>query len=83
MNFIPYLFKKDLIRLKYLLLVWLLLILAQSALAIGGINLAAEFLQFQMFLPLLTKLMSFLQGLMIIVIVPLIIQDDSLVGTMI
>ncbi len=81
MKFIPYLFKKDLIRLKYLLLVWLLLILAQSALAIGGINLAAELLQFQMLLPLLIKLISFLQGLMIIVIVPLIIQDDSIVGT--
>ena len=81
MKFIPYLFKKDLIRLKYLLLVWLLLILAQSALGIGGINLAAEILQFQMILPLLTKLISFLQGLMIIVIVPLIIQDDSIVGT--
>lgn len=81
MKFIPYLFKKDLIRLKYLLLVWLLLILAQSALGIGGHNLAAEYLEFQMFLPLLTKLISFLQGLMIIVIVPLIIQDDSIVGT--
>ena len=81
MKFIPYLFKKDLIRLKYLLLVWLLLILAQSALAIGGINLAAELLQFQMFLPLLVKMIGFLQGLMIIVIVPLIIQDDSIVGT--
>jgi hypothetical protein len=81
MKFIPHLFKKDLIHLKYLLLVWLLLILAQSALGIGGHNLAAEYLQFQTFLPLLTKLISFLQGLMIIVIVPLIIQDDSIVGT--
>ncbi len=81
MNFIPYLFKKDLLRSKILLLVWFLLILAQSALSIGGINLAAEFLEFQMFLPLLTKLFSALQGLMIIVIVPLIMQDDSLVGT--
>ena len=74
MKFIPYLFKKDLIRLKYLLFVWLLLILVQSALGIGGHNLAAEYLEFQVFLPLLTKLISFLQGLMIIVIVPLIIK---------
>ncbi len=80
MNFIPYLFKKDFLRIKSLLLVWFLLILAQSALSIGGINLATEFLEFQMFLPLFTKLFSFLQGLMIIVIVPLLIQDDSLVG---
>jgi len=81
MNFIPYLFKKDLIRLKILILAWLLLVLAQSALGIGGSNLAAEFLEFQMFLPLLAKLISSLQGLMIIVIVPLIIQDDPLAGT--
>ncbi len=81
MKFLPYLLKKDLIRLKYLLLVWLLLILAQSALGIGGHNLAAEYLEFQMLLPLLAKLISFLQGLMVIVIVPLIIQDDSIVGT--
>ena len=42
MNFIPFLFKKDLIRLKYVLLVWLVLILAQSALGIGGHRLASE-----------------------------------------
>ncbi len=81
MYFIPYLFKKDFLRIKILLFVWFLLILAQSALGIGGIDLAAEFLEFQMFLPLLAKLFSILQGLMIIVIVPLLIQDDSLVGT--
>ena len=81
MNFISYLFKKDIIRIKTALFIWLLLILAQSALSIGGINLAAEFLKFQMYLPLFTKLLSFLQGLMIIVVVPLLIHDDSLVGT--
>lgn len=81
MNFLPFIFKKDLIRLRLLFLVWLLLIIAQAALGIGGINIAAELLEFQMFLPLLTKLISFLQGLMVIVMVPLIIQEDSLVGT--
>lgn len=81
MNFLPYLFKKDFFRIKMLLLVWFLLIIAQSALSIGGISIAAEFLRFQVFLPLLTKLLGVLQGLIIIVIVPLIIQDDSLVGT--
>ena len=81
MIFIPYLFKKDLNRLKIIFFAWILLILAQLALGIGGSKLATEFLEFQMFLPLFTKLVGFLQGLMIIVIVPLIIQDDSLVGT--
>ena len=81
MNFIPFLFKKDLMRFKYLHLVWLLLILAQSALGVGGHRLASEIFEFQMFLPLLIRMIGFLQGLMIIIIVPLIIQDDSVVGT--
>lgn len=81
MNFIPYVFKKDLTRLKILLIVWLLLIAAQSALGIGGIKIASEILEFQMFLPMLTMLINALQGLMIIVMVPLIIQADSMVGT--
>ena len=81
MNFLPYVFKKDFIRLKWLFVVWLLLIMAQAALGIGGMNIAAELLEFQMVLPLLTKLMGFLQGMMIMVMIPLIIQEDSLVGT--
>ncbi len=81
MDFIPFLFKKDLKRLKYVLVVWLVLILAQSALGIGGPRLASESFEFQMLLPLLTKLIGFLQGLMMIVIIPLIIQADSVVGT--
>ena len=81
MNIITHLFKKDLMRLKYLLIVWLFLILAQSALGIGGNKIAAEVFEFQMILPLLAKMIGFLQGLMMIVIVPLIIQDDSIVGT--
>lgn len=81
MIFIPYLFKKDLNRLKVIFFAWLLLILAQLALGVCGNRLVAEFLEFQMAVPLFARLIGFLQGLMIIVIVPLIIQDDSLVGT--
>jgi len=81
MNTMTHLFKKDLMRLKYLLIAWFLLILAQSALGIGGNKIATEVFEFQMILPLLAKMISFLQALMMIVIVPLIIQDDSLVGT--
>ncbi|MCK5564806.1 MAG: hypothetical protein KAJ07_06130 [Planctomycetes bacterium] len=81
MNIITHVFKKDLIRLRYLLIVWLLLIVVQLALGIYGQRLAVETFELQMFFPLLTKLVSFLQGLMMIVIIPLIIQDDSVVGT--
>ena len=81
MNFLPYIFEKDLLRLRFIFLVWLLLIIAQAALGIGGINIAAEFPEFQMFLPLLTKFISLLQGILIMIMVPLIIQEDSIVGT--
>ncbi len=81
MNFIPHVFKKDLSRLKILLFAWVVLIAAQSALGIGGIKIAAEMFEFQMFLPMLTMLLGFLQGMMILVMVPLIIQEDSIVGT--
>jgi hypothetical protein len=81
MNIITHVFKKDVIRLKYLMLVWLLLIIVQLALGIFGQKLAAEVFELQIFLPLLMKLTGFLQGLMMIVVIPLIIQDDSVVGT--
>lgn len=81
MNIITHVFKKDVIRLRYLMLVWLLLIIVQMALGIFGQKLAAEAFELQMILPLLMKLIGFLQGLMMIVVIPLIIQDDSVVGT--
>ena len=81
MNIITHVFKKDLIRLKYLMLVWLLLIIVQPALGIFGQKLAAEVFELQIILPLLMKLIGFLQGLMMIVVIPLIIQNDSVVGT--
>ena len=48
MDSIIHLFKKDLIRLKYLFFVWLFLILVQSALGIGGHKIAAQEFAFQM-----------------------------------
>ena len=55
MNIITHVFKKDVIRLKYLMLVWLLLIIVQLALGIFGQKLAAEVFELQIFLPLLMK----------------------------
>jgi hypothetical protein len=63
------------------MLVWLLLIIVQPALGIFGQKLAAEVFELQIILPLLMKLIGFLQGLMMIVVIPLIIQNDSVVGT--
>ncbi len=81
MNIITHVLKKDVIRLKYLMLVWLLLIIVQLALGIFGHKLAAEVFELQMLLPLLMRLIGFLQALMMVIVIPLIIQDDSVVGT--
>jgi hypothetical protein len=81
MYFIPHLFKKDLIRHKVLLFLWFLMILAHSSLGIVGVKLVTEHISFQMFFPMIMGLFAVLQGLMIIVIVPLYIHEDSLAGS--
>ena len=81
MNFVPYVFKKDFIRLKLILLVWLLLIVGQSTLGMGGMKIAADTFEFQMILPMLTWLLNALQGMLILVLVPLVIHEDAFVGT--
>ncbi len=81
MSMVANIVRKDTHRLLLALLVWLLLIAGQSALAIGGIKVAADIFKFQMILPTITSLLTFLQGLMIIVLIPLIVQDDAVVGS--
>jgi len=81
MNIITHVLKKDVIRLKYLMLVWLLLIIVQLALGIFSPKLAAEAFELQMLMPLLMRMIGFLQGLMMVIVIPLIIQNDSVVGT--
>lgn len=81
MNFIPYLFKKDLFRLKFVFIAWFFLIAAQIALAVFSDKIMSEVLQAQLIVPVSARLINFLQCMMIMAIVPLIIQNDSLVGT--
>jgi ABC-type transport system involved in multi-copper enzyme maturation permease subunit len=81
MNFLFHVFKKDLMRLKWVLTCWLGLLCVQSFLGIGGAQIAADNLNFQIFVPQLAMLINLLQGLMLIIIIPLLIQDDPLVGT--
>jgi hypothetical protein len=81
MNFLFPIFKKDLLRLKWVLFCWLGLLCVQAFLGIGGTKFAADNYEFQIFLPQLSMLIRFMEGLMIIIIIPLLVQDDSLVGT--
>jgi hypothetical protein len=81
MNIITHVLKKDVIRLKFLMLVWLLLIIVQLALGVFSPKLAAEAFELQLLMPLLMRLIGFLQGLMMVIVIPLIIQDDSVVGS--
>ena len=81
MNFLFNVFKKDLMRLKWVLICWLGLLGVQSFLGIGGAQIAADNFSLQMILPQLAMLIRFLQGLMLIIIIPLLIQDDPVVGT--
>ena len=80
MIFIPYLIKKDFSRIKIVLFVWTLLILVQLAIGVSWDRIAAGYLESQMLLYILTRSVIFLQGLMLIVIVPLIIHEDSIAG---
>ncbi len=68
-------------RLKWVLICWLGLLCVQSFLGIGGAHIAADNLNLQIVIPELAMLINLLQGLMLIIIIPLLIQDDPLVGT--
>jgi hypothetical protein len=81
MKFLGYLFKKDLIRLKWILICWLLLLGVQCFLGISGARLAADNFGLQIIIPELQMLIGFMQGIMLIIIIPLLIQDEPLVGT--
>ncbi|MBM4103331.1 MAG: hypothetical protein FJ263_04660 [Planctomycetes bacterium] len=81
MNFLLPVLKKDMLHLRLMLICWAVLLCIQSFMGIGGAKIAIDNLQLQVILPQLTIFIRFLQGLMVIVIVPLLVQSDPLVGT--
>ncbi len=74
-------FKKDVKRLLVLLILFAFIIGLESLISLGGINLLIENIYFQMYVPLFIKLIQFLEVILVIVLIPLIIQGDPLVGT--
>ena len=81
MTFIPYLAQKDLKRINLILIVWILLLGVQTFLGVSSMKLAAQRLDFQMTLPWISYSISLLQNLMLIVLVPLIVHEDAIVGS--
>jgi hypothetical protein len=81
MDFLLPVFKKDLLRLRGLLICWILLLGVQVFLGIAGIELAAKNPKLTMRLSMLAEFIVFLRGTMIVIIIPLFVQSDPVVGS--
>jgi hypothetical protein len=77
MKIVLHIFKKDLTKLKILLTVWCVLLVLYC---VNGFSLFLNNYKMQLYLPDINALIAGLQFLMVVVIVPLLIQDDPLVG---
>lgn len=81
MNLITHLFKKDVRRLRVLLGLWLLLVVFQAVLIGTAPGASAGDMALQIVFYLVTLLFPFLQLGALVVIIPLLVQDEPLVGT--
>jgi len=81
MNIILHIFKKDTRHLRYLLALWLLLIFAESLLGLSRLTSASDGVAFGILLQVMSYVFPLLQMLVIYIIIPLLIQDEPLVGT--
>ena len=81
MNLVLHIFKKDIRHLRGLLATWLLLVLLQAGLSGSGLASLSDNMAWQITFSLLAVLIPMLQSLLIFAIVPLLIQDEPLVGT--
>jgi hypothetical protein len=81
MNLTFHQFRKDWARLRFSVALWLLLVLLQAALIIPGIAEPGEDLTLQILFKVLNNLIPILQMILPIVIVPLLLHEEPLVGT--
>jgi hypothetical protein len=81
MNPVIHLFKKDVRHLLILLALWLLLVLCQAVLIGTGMGAAAGDMVLQVIYSMVSMLIPVLQFIVLVVIVPLLVQDEPLVGT--
>ena len=81
MNLIGHQFRKDCFRLWVPITLWLLLVLLRATLITPGIAEPGEDAFLQMMFRILTTLVPLLQTILLLVMVPLLIQEEPLVGT--
>ncbi|MDD2241110.1 MAG: hypothetical protein PHO14_03740 [Kiritimatiellae bacterium] len=81
MNLVRHIFKKDVRHLRGLLTAWGLLVLLQAGLSGSGLAASADNMAWEVAFGLIGILVPLLQNLLVLVMVPLLIQDEPLVGT--
>jgi len=79
MNLLIHQFKKDILRTRVVLGLWLLLVVVQFALV--GWNLKPGDALMQSLFPMLSGLLIFFNYLLVLVLVPLLVHQEPLVGT--
>lgn len=78
---LSHILRKDLRHVRLLFSVWLLLLLAQSATVGSGFSAAPDDFVAQAAYAIIRIALPLLQALVVVVLVPLLIQDEPLVGT--
>jgi hypothetical protein len=81
MNLIRHQFCKDCFHLRVPVTLWLLLVLVRAALITPGIAEPGNDLFLQMMFRILTTLVPLLQTILLLVLVPLLLHEEPLVGT--
>ena len=81
MNLALHVFKKDVRHLRGLLSAWVLLVVLQAGLSGSGLAASAENMAWEIAFGIVSFLVPLLQTLVIFALVPLLIQDEPLVGT--
>lgn len=81
MNLALHIFKKDVRHLRGLLVAWVLLVAVQAGLSGSGLAASADNIAWEIAFGIISFLVPLLQALVIFAVVPLLIQDEPLVGT--
>lgn len=74
-------FKKDVRHFRLLLIIWFLLIALQSVLSASGGGAAFDDMRMQIVFSMIAFLVPLLQVVLLIVAIPLLVQDEPLVGS--
>ncbi len=81
MNLLSHQFRKDCFRLRVPIALWLLLVLLRAALITPGLAEPGDDASQQVLYRIFTTLVPFLQNILLVVMVPLLIHEEPLVGT--